>query len=211
MIFANQKSEMTYEEILKFIKEFKGYEDKIVLFPSLCYWFLYEVSGYTLGAQDVRGNNQPMTGSISTEVLKSIGGKYALVGHFERRKNSFESLELIHEKVSSLIESEIKPIVCFGEKTRGDLKNMLLEIADFKDEDIIIAYEPYWAIGNKSASPEYIDQVIIEIKKINDKALILYGGSVNENNIQELKTTKVDGFLVGGASKSAATLKEIID
>ena len=181
-------------------------------------------SGIKLASQNVyfapRG---AYTGEISIEMLKDFDTEYCLVGHSERRKYFFETDEDVNKKVKALLENNISPVVCVGETLeqreqnihlefiRNQVKKALADIDLMKVTDIIIAYEPLWAIGTgvtaSSMQAEevcsYIRYIVAEIYGVStsNNIRILYGGSVNETNAKELFSMEnIDGALVGGAS-----------
>ena len=166
------------------------------------------------------------TGEISAEMLKSVGAKYVILGHSERRAYYHETNALINEKIKISLQNGLIPIVCCGEvlKERDSnehfnvvakqIKGMFEGISSEEFEKIIIAYEPVWAIGTgKTASPEqaqemhqFIRETILNSygSKISDNLSILYGGSCKPSNAKELFTNPdVDGGLIGGASLNA--------
>ena len=178
---------------------------------------------FTLGAQNVFWEESgAYTGEISPSMLKDIGCKWVILGHSERRQILGETDYEVRKKVLRSIESGLKVIICIGEtliqKNKGMAPNVLkrqLESAlkDVKDEDasnIVIAYEPIWAIGTgNNASAEDIVEAHLQIKEKlillfgddADNIRVIYGGSVNENNVEEIiKQDNVDGALVGSAS-----------
>jgi len=194
--------------------------NSIICAPSL---FLNCLVKHGKGIIDVGAQNMyyqesgAFTGEISPVMLKDLGVKYCIIGHSERREIFKEDDELISLKVESAIKHSIKPILCIGEtleirnsnKTNELLKNQLIKdlskVKDFKD--IIIAYEPIWAIGTgvsatvKEAEDtiKYIKQVLKE--EFNVNLPVLYGGSVKTNNFEEfIKNKIIDGALIGGAS-----------
>ena len=163
------------------------------------------------------------TGEISIEMLKEIGIEYCIVGHSERRQYFNETDETVNKKVKALLENNISPVVCVGEnleeresntymdKIRMQVKNAIQDIDPRYVENIIIAYEPIWAIGTgKTATSaeaqeicSYIRYVVAEAYGLNvaEKIRIQYGGSVNKSNAKELFCMEdIDGALVGGAS-----------
>lgn len=173
------------------------------------------------------------TGEISAEMLQSIGVTYCIVGHSERREYFFETNAMLAEKVNLCLENSITPVFCCGEAlqvreagTQNDfvavqLKESLFHLPAEKIANIIIAYEPIWAIGTgKTASTAQAQEMHAHLRSIlaaqygNDiagKVSILYGGSVKANNAKELfACPDVDGGLVGGASLVAAEFVEII-
>ncbi len=187
-----------------------------------------------LGAQNLHYENDgAYTGEISASILKSIGCEYVIIGHSERRKHLHEKNDIINKKIRKAIEFELKPILCVGEILEeredeiyeGVIEDQLKEgLADMSNEQIrnlIIAYEPVWAIGTGlNATPaqasdmhKFIRKVISELftTDIALEMLIIYGGSVNENNANEMLSAQgVDGALVGGASLKASEFAEIV-
>lgn len=190
----------------------------------------------TLGAQNVFWEEAgAYTGEISTEMLKDIGCKWVIIGHSERRQILGETDYEVRKKVLKALESGLKVIICIGEtliqKNKGMAPNVIkrqLESAlkDVKDENasnVVIAYEPIWAIGTgNNASSDEILEAHLQIKEKlillfgddSDNIRIIYGGSVNKNNIEEIiKLDNVDGALVGSASldnKSFVNITEIV-
>ena len=175
--------------------------------------------GFYLGAQNVSHfKNGAYTGEISAAMLYDIGSEYVIIGHSERRAYFDESDSLINKKIKISIENCLSPIFCIGE-TLNQRKNGLIKetlnkqikfgLSNIKAQNIILAYEPVWAIGTgETATSKIITEAHQMIRNIlNDigfdgqKISILYGGSVNRNNAKELiALDDVDGFLIGGAS-----------
>ncbi len=172
-------------------------------------------------------NTGPFTGSISSTMIKKLGAKYVIIGHSENRSNG-ETNNLINKKIHSAILNNLNVIFCIGEnlfekknkKTNKILKQQIdLGLKKIKKIDkIIFAYEPVWSIGTGKilTNKELTKQVII-IKKIiknkfkNQKIKIIYGGSVNNQNINNLKQIKeINGFLIGGASQNSKKFIDII-
>ena len=159
-------------------------------------------------------------------MLKDCGINYAIVGHSERRAHFNETNKQINNKNKILISNAITPIFCIGEtleeRNNGliekTLTNQIVNGLNAINNNIILAYEPVWAIGTgKTATPDIIIKTHLLIRNIlNDigfdgkKISILYGGSVNRNNAKELiKLNDVDGFLIGGASLDAGHFFDI--
>ncbi len=176
-----------------------------------------------LGSQDCFYKEGAFTGEVSCSMIKSVGVDYVIVGHSERRSIFNESNEEINKKVKDTLDKKMTPILCIGEdekqrennETFDILKDQIGEglekISKDKIKNIVLAYEPIWAIGTgKFAEPEKIQEVKIFIKKlINNKygvktsqsIRIIYGGSVDSNNVcSYISESKMDGVLVGGAS-----------
>ncbi len=190
---------------------------------------------YFVAAQDCSANkNGAYTGEISAEMLAGSGIKYVIIGHSERRQYHAESNSLLAEKVNRAIEEGIIPIFCCGESldireankqnvyVEEQLKESLFHLSEEDFKNIIIAYEPIWAIGTgKTATEEqaqeihhHIRNVISEKygKVISGNTSILYGGSVKGNNASSIfGQADVDGGLVGGASLKADEFKQIIE
>ncbi|MFN4316030.1 MAG: triose-phosphate isomerase [Chitinophagaceae bacterium] len=173
------------------------------------------------------------TGEVSTEMLSSLGLQYCLVGHSERREYFGETNAMLAEKVNACLESKITPVFCCGEPlqirdagTQNDyvavqLRESLFHLSAEQLQNLIIAYEPIWAIGTgKTASTEQAQEMHAHLRSIlagqygsavADNISILYGGSVKAGNARELfACPDVDGGLVGGASLVASDFVEII-
>lgn len=234
IIIGNQKMYMTKEEVLNFVnnlKEIDKKDIKVIICPS--YPFLeYYQNVVPVGAQNVSINdNGAYTGEVSASQLKSLNVPYCIIGHSERREYNHETDDEINLKVNKLLENNITPILCIGEKLEerknkstetvikkeldGDLKDLSTEAV----EKIIIAYEPIWAIGTGlTPTLEEIDEAMKFIKdyvkntfNVN-KIIVLYGGSVSDKNIDELNTIEsIDGYLIGGASSKSNAFTYIIN
>lgn len=184
--------------------------------------------GLILGAQDMSPEERgAFTGQISGKMLRDVGVKYVILGHSEMRHppaGGGETNAEVSRKVSLALKLGLTPVVCVGEHVRTDNGQFFSDIREQLRESIagipkaglsklIIAYEPIWAISttenHKDVLPEEVVEMILFIRKTmseiaQSKKLIdtkvLYGGSVNDINIDMLKNTNADGFLVGGAS-----------
>jgi triosephosphate isomerase len=173
------------------------------------------------------------TGEVSAEMLHSIAIRYCIIGHSERREYFNESNAILAEKINICLENFIIPIFCCGEPlqireagTQGDyvavqLKESLFHLPADKVQEIVIAYEPIWAIGTgKTATTDQAQEMHAHIRSVlakkyahdvAGKISILYGGSVKANNAKELfSCPDVDGGLVGGASLEAEHFVQII-
>ncbi len=188
-----------------------------------------------LGSQNICWEEKgAFTGEISPLMLKEAGATMAIIGHSERRQIFFENDDLINSRVQGTLKAELIPILCIGETlkerennaTMGVLEKQLRQgLADItlsNGNQLVIAYEPVWAIGTgKTASAAQAQEVHAFCRSlladIFDKAIaqhirILYGGSVNPANVNELMSqTDVDGALVGGAALKAETFLPIIN
>jgi triosephosphate isomerase len=174
------------------------------------------------GAQDVSSHpSGAFTGEVSAEFLKALDVQYVIIGHSERRQYHHESDELLAEKVAITLANGMVPVICVGE-TAEDLElygpsavpvsqlHAALALAGGA-KDIVVAYEPVWAIGSgQAATPEQAEEVAEQLRfviaevlggEVADATRILYGGSVKSTNIASfLRQPNVDGALVGGAS-----------
>lgn len=234
IVIGNQKMYMNKEDVLTFVETLKNTNmdnKQVIVCPT--FPFLEYYNGVVLvGAQNVSTNdNGAYTGEVSASQLKSLNIPYCIVGHSERREYNKETDEEINIKIKKLLDQNITPILCIGEKLEerqnkstetviknelnGDLKDLSTEAV----EKIIIAYEPIWAIGTGlTPTLEEIDEAMNFIKDYVkttynvEKTTILYGGSVSDKNIDELNTVEsIDGYLIGGASSKPNAFKYIID
>ncbi len=187
-----------------------------------------------VGAQNVNDHESgAYTGEISAAMLESMNIDYCIIGHSERRKYYHESNEMLSEKVNRAIESSIQPIFCCGELlpereageyfdvVKAQLEESLFHLKEEDFEDVVIAYEPVWAIGTgvtaTSGQAQEMHAFIRSLIKekynedVAENTTILYGGSCNPNNARELFANKdVDGGLIGGASLKADDFAKII-
>jgi len=217
----------------------KGYQETEVVIcpPFTSLWVareLIEGSNIFLGAQNVYFQNEgPYTGEISARMLQNIGCSYVILGHSERREYFQETSQEVAKKVRQALAYGIKPIVCVGEKleeresgkaeeiVREELEAIFSILKTPDTEKVVFAYEPIWAIGTgKSATPSDANEMIKYIRelikneydnKIAEEMRILYGGSVNPENIKSMMAEPdVDGALVGGASLQAVTFSQLV-
>lgn len=193
---------------LSYDKKFKNTE--VILCPPFI--FLKKGINYELGAQNCfHENSGAYTGEVSPKMLKKIGIRYIILGHSERRNILGETNEIIKKKINACLENNLKIILCVGEKKGEDFKKIIKEQLKGVNDNIIIAYEPIWAIGTgKIPSIKDIEESYSFIKKLMPKSKILYGGSVNSENSKEI-LKKTDGVLVGGASLKSKDFLNIIN
>lgn len=191
---------------------------------------MIDATPFFLGAQDSHYENfGPFTGDTSPSMLSEMGVRYAILGHSERRMNHYETNEIVAKKAKAALYNDIIPIICVGEtrevRDAADhlkfiYKQLIASIPqDVKFPRLVIAYEPIWSIGTGIVpSDEEIREVFELIKKIcqeriqdfAEEFIILYGGSVNEENASEiLSIQNVEGLLVGKASLDADKFADI--
>ena len=234
----NPVSAKLAKQIFSYIKKVanKTKNTETVLCPPYVYIESLKSTGhrFVIGAQDLFPEAEgSFTGNISFLQLKNLGVKYSIIGHSERRAGG-ETNELINQKVKASLRGMITPIICIGEKDRDENGEYLVSIKhQITDalkglpktsiKDIVIAYEPIWAIGKDSIREplaKEIFEITIFIKKVlsdiyDTKSVpptkILYGGSVDEKNIENmLKNGGVDGVLVGRASLDPKKFGEML-
>jgi triosephosphate isomerase len=225
------------EDILRELGKFD--EAEVVLCPpftslSAVSELLSPVPNVRLGAQNLHeAASGAYTGEISAGMLRELYVRYVIIGHSERRQYFHEDNATVNRKTKAALAAELRPIVCVGEtlpereadKWKDVLETQLREgFAGFGEKelaDIIIAYEPIWAIGTgKTASPAQAEEAHQWIRKVlathfsqtvSERIRIQYGGSVKPENAKELLTKPdIDGALVGGASLDARGFAAII-
>lgn len=228
IIALNNKSNLEKEEFKKYLEELKTIEttETLILCPTFLNISMVSNSNIKLGSQNVSvSDNGAYTGEISASQLKSYQVEYAIVGHSERREYQRETNEEINKKIKQLFKNDITPILCIGETLEERKQNKVNEVLeeeltiatrDLTEEEkkrLIIAYEPIWSIGTGVIpTNEQIEEVFQEIKRLVPASYILYGGSANEENIDQLKQIpSINGYLLGGLSLKVDKLKVFIE
>lgn len=241
MIAGNWKMHKTVSEAVALaediVMETNGTLNEVVIFPP--FTALETVAdaidgkhvGY--GAQDLHWEDKgAFTGAVSGAMIADICAEYVLVGHSERRTIFGENEKIVASKIIAAYRNGLKPMLCVGEnlaereagktarKINMQLKSALRVISAEDAENLVVAYEPIWAIGSgKAATPEDALEVCTLIREkigkiftpdITRKVRILYGGSVNEKNAASFNLSGIDGVLVGGASLKADTFAAIV-
>ena len=241
MIAGNWKMHKTVSEAVdlaeEIVMETNGTLNEVVIFPP--FTALETVAdaidgkhvGY--GAQDLHWEDKgAFTGAVSGAMIADICAEYVLVGHSERRTIFGENEKIVASKIIAAYRNGLKPLLCVGEnlaereagktarKINMQLKSALRVITAEDAENLVVAYEPIWAIGSgKAATPEDALEVCTLIREkigkiftpdIARKVRILYGGSVNEKNAASFNLSGIDGVLVGGASLKADTFAAIV-
>lgn len=228
-LICNFKNKLLKEDIIKYNNSLGDIETKIklVLCPPSIYLSLFDKTGYDLGVQDISSfMDKTITGEIEASQVESLGATYVIVGHSERRMYKHEiNIDFIN-KINNALENKLNVIYCIGEtlsdKENGStyevLEKQISEVLNNVEiKNIMIAYEPVWAIGTGNVPSgkeikeniDFINDLLYE--KYEIKLDILYGGSVNDENIEELCGIKgLSGFLVGVASLDVDKVKGMI-
>ena len=228
-LICNFKNKLLKDDILKYNRNLGEIETKVklVLCPPSIYLSLFDKNGYDLGVQDISSfMDRTITGEIEASQIKSLGATYVIVGHSERRIYKHEiNIDFIN-KINNALENNLNVIYCVGETLRDKENGSTFEILEkqisevlnnVEIKNIMIAYEPVWAIGTGNVPSikeikeniEFISDLLYE--KYECKLDILYGGSVNDENIGELCSIRgLSGFLVGGASLEVNKVKGMI-
>jgi triosephosphate isomerase len=246
IVAGNWKMNMDYNEglslfseIINMVKdEVTGKQEAVICSPFIHLHSLSQLArGYhklSLGAQNAhQAESGAYTGEVSAKMIKSVGAAYVILGHSERRQYFGESNELLAKKTDTALKNELKPIFCIGEtleEREGNryfdvIKTQLAEGVFHLDEEqfsqLVIAYEPVWAIGTgKTATAEQAQEIHAFIRKeiaakynrqVAENMSILYGGSCNPKNAPELfSQPDIDGGLIGGASLKSRDFVDIL-
>lgn len=244
IIAGNWKMNKTLGEAKLFVQEVKGSipasseVDAVVCAPALFLESLVsEASGTDLkiGAQNVHfEENGAFTGEISPVALADLSVTYVIIGHSERREMFAETDETVNKKVHAAFKHNLLPIMCCGETdsereanqtnqvVKGQVEKGLAGLTDEQVKNMVIAYEPIWAIGTGKSSSSadanevcaYIRQVVAEMffSEVAEAVKIQYGGSVKPANIKEyMAQSDIDGALVGGASLEPASFLALLE
>ena len=235
---GNWKMNKNLDESADFLNQFKNKDlsvsdSEIIICPS----FISLIFGYkandkiSFGAQNVSPLEKgSQTGEISIDMLENINCDWVIIGHSERRELFNETDHDIANKMGLVYTSALNPILCIGESLKeknnnqtavileNQIKSALSKIDFTIEKDILIAYEPIWAIGTGVAAElniieknmKLIKKIINNISTNNCNIYLLYGGSVNEHNVAEIfSLADVNGFLIGGASLEVGSFYDI--
>jgi len=237
---TQKEAEHLFESVEKEVGKIK--EAEIVICPPFVWLNSFKVkSKIQLGGQDCFWEEKgAYTSQISPLMLKNLGCQYVIIGHSERRKHFQENDEIINRKIKTALKNRLRPILCLGEEVRDtfdsqgqplnemslkvgeQLEKDLMEISAAKIREMVIAYEPIWAIGTGvPCSPDEAMKAALFIRKtltkfynrsVAEKVKILYGGSVTSQNAADyVKGAGMNGLLVGGASLNATEFVKIVE
>ena len=242
MIAGNWKMYKTRDEALEFIFDVNRRlpntsEVETVIFaqaPQLRSLVKRQGDFLRIGAQTMHYEDEgAYTGEISPVVIQSLGCKYVLLGHSERREYNNETDEAVNKKVHAAFRHSLRPMVCVGEslatrdanQTTAFVEQQVVKafagVSPQQAKEVVIAYEPIWAIGTgKTCEPDIANDTISEIRQliarlydasVADAIRILYGGSVKPANIKAIMAQPdIDGALVGGASLDAKSFLSLV-
>ncbi|HEC43895.1 MAG TPA: triose-phosphate isomerase [Bacteroides sp.] len=242
IVAGNWKMNMTLQDGIKLAAEVNEFfkknptEVEVIIAPS--YIHLPDVgrslSSISLSAQNSASESAgAFTGEVSAEMIKSTGAQYVILGHSERRTYYGEDDNLLRRKIILVLEQGLKPIFCCGEilaereagnhfnVVKNQVETSLFDLSADELDNVVIAYEPVWAIGTGvTASPDQAQEMHAYIREIirakfeetaAENMTILYGGSCKPSNARELfKNPDVDGGLIGGAALKADDFIAII-
>ena len=228
-MYGNLQSLNTLSKVIKFSKSKEIKKGRLIYCPpyTLISSFLKKFQNclIDIGAQNCHESDDfgPHTGFINAKMLKNVGANYVIIGHSENREKG-ETDKIINQKIRSAIRAKLKVIFCIGEtfkqKKNRKTKSVLQKQIKFgldkvnKKTNIFIAYEPVWSIGTgKIPKMKDLKQTVKFIKNQFKFKIpkILYGGSVNPQNIKDLREIKeLDGFLIGGASQNPKKFIDIV-
>lgn len=222
LVVANLKMYLSTQDMAIYLKRVASFHNhQLILCPTSIYLPYFVGHGYRVGIQNVATEQLgAYTGEVSAMQAASLGVQYAIVGHSERRQYFGETNDQVHQKIRQCLKAGITPIVCIGEteeqyrkqNTKAVLKQQIIDcFHDLSVEtiaNVVIAYEPIWAIGTgKIPSNQEITEIATEIKQIVVEKFhchmipVLYGGSIKCSNIEQLENIKnIDGYLIGKAS-----------
>ena len=239
---TQKEAEHLFGSVEKEVRKIK--EAEIVICPPFVWLSILSASargGLAFGSQDCFWEEKgAYTSQVSPLMLKNLDCQYVIIGHSERRKHFQESDELINRKIKMALKTRLRPILCLGEEVRDtfdsqgqplnemslkvgeQLEKDLMGISEAKIREIVIAYEPIWAIGTGiPCSSDEAMKAALFIRKtltkfysrpIAEKVKILYGGSVTSQNAADyVKGAGMNGLLVGGASLNATEFVKIVE
>ena len=228
-MYGNKNSLNTLDKVIKFSKSKEIKKGRLIYCPPYTllssFYKKFQNCLIDIGAQNCHESSEygAHTGFINPKMIKNIGANYVIIGHSENR-NKGETDKLINQKIKSAINAKLRVIFCIGEtlkeKRSGKTKSVLSKQIKYGLKNIkiktnfFIAYEPVWSIGTGNIPKiDGLEKTIQFIKKKfkGKSPKILYGGSVNPQNIKDLKKiNSLDGFLIGGASQSPKKFIDIV-
>lgn len=228
IVALNNKSNLNKQEFIKYQEDLNTVTAKstLILCASPLNIANFNLTNCYLGSQNVSKDlTGAHTGEVAASQLKSYDVKYCIVGHSERRSDQQETNAEIAEKIKQLYAEGIIPILCVGESKEEREENKVKQVIEEEivaatndltceqKEKLIVAYEPIWSIGTGLIpTNDQITEVFEFIKELLPTTKVLYGGSANEKNIDDLKLCpSIDGYLLGGLSLKPDLLKIFLE
>jgi triosephosphate isomerase len=232
IIIGNMKTKLDYDHVQKYIEKMKGKvtQPNVLFAPTSIYIPYFKEAGLKVCLQDIFFEKEgSYTGEILPFQAKSMGVRYAIVGHSERRMHSKENNQTINKKIKTGLESRMGIVLCVGEtkeekalmETKEVIRRQIFTALKGIDDlhNLVIAYEPIWAIGSgKIPSKRELQKIVSFIKeyikeiKNGEEVRVIYGGSVRSKTIPIFNQIEdLDGYLIGGASTSAEEFLKIIE
>lgn len=230
LVVANLKMNLSAKQLIPYLNKINSYsKNNLVICPTSIYIPYFLKHSYKVGIQNIFYENEgSYTGEISPFQASSLGIEYAIVGHSNRRILFHETDLEIHKKIMKCLENKLKVVVCIGEtleeknmmKTSSVLKKqIMMDLRGIQDlSNVYIAYEPVWAIGSKKVpsnqdikdTVNYIKELVMESNQY-ENVKVLYGGSIDEENIELItKISNIDGILLGNSALNAEQLLTIM-
>lgn len=213
-IVLNHKMNLYYQELDNYLKNINKIENNLIIAPSNIYLIEFlKKTNHQIASQDVcyveSGN---YTGKVSWRQIKSLGIKYSIIGHSEKK----DDIKEINDKVNICIDNEITPILCFSNEPNESIIEVLDRFKIIHPDKVIYAYEPIDNIGSNNINVNNISQEINLIynyltNKLKQRPNLLYGGGINENNIDEIyHLEKLNGILLGSKSSNIEVVKNLL-
>lgn len=221
LIVLNHKMNLEYDEVVPYIEKINkiNTDNNIIVCPSNIYLSDFvNYCNWGVGAQNVNGKmSGNYTGEVSTLQLKSMGIEYSIIGHYERKKYFRENNKIINKKLLACLESNIMPILCFGEN--GDIEGIKCDLDDLLEgveniDFIIFAYEPLKV--DSMIELDRIEEDVSDIynylyEKYGSRPNIIYGGGVVKKDILKLfEIDKLNGMLIGSLSSDIGKVEKIV-
>lgn len=214
-IILNHKMNLYYNELDTYINEINQIDKNLIIAPSNIYLLEFiKNTNHQIASQDIcyieKDNN---TGKVSWSQIKSLGIKYSIIGHSEKN----DDIDKVNIKIKTCLDNQITPILCFSNETpEDDITITLNSIKTDNISNIIFAYEPKFNIGSNEIDLEYINKQIDIIynyllNKYNQDPVLVYGGGINQNNINKIyQNDKLSGILIGSKSSNIKELKKLL-
>lgn len=214
IIVLNHKMNLYYEDLDQYITKINHINKNLIIAPSNIYLLEFlKKSHHKISSQDIcyleEGNQ---TGKVSWHQVKSLGIKYSLIGHSEKN----DDLSKIKAKTQACLDNRITPILCFGNKTKDESIEETLQRINTYNEKIIYAYEPLYNIASENIDYQdinnNIDKIYNHLKSKNiDNPIIIYGGGINEENINSIyQIDKLKGIMIGSKSSDINKIEKLL-